>query len=104
IEAPGTAGQRLATINTSTAVSIIVASASVTVAKHGNRAITSQAGSADVLEALGLKIDSEPDEAARSLRDHQFAFFFAPKYQPAFKHIAHARNLCAKRGRRTIFN
>ena len=100
----GTGGDRLGTFNISTTVSIIVASAGVTVAKHGNRAITSQAGSADVLEALGLRIDLEPDEAARSLRDHQFAFFFAPKYHPAFKHIAPARNLCAKRGRRTIFN
>jgi len=100
----GTGGDRLGTFNISTTVSIIVASAGVTVAKHGNRAITSQAGSADVLEALGLKIDLEPDEAARSLRDHQFAFFFAPKYHPAFKHIAPARSLCAKRGRRTIFN
>jgi len=100
----GTGGDRLGTFNISTTVSIIVASAGVTVAKHGNRAITSQAGSADVLEALGLRIDLEPDEAARSLRDHQFAFFFAPKYHPAFKHIAPARSLCAKRGRRTIFN
>src|SRR5438128_860724 len=100
----GTGGDRLGTFNISTTVAIIVAAAGVTVAKHGNRAITSQAGSADVLEALGMKIDWEPDEAARSLRDHQFAFFFAPKYHPAFKHIAPARSLCAKRGRRTIFN
>src|SRR5207244_11444332 len=100
----GTGGDRLGTFNISTTVSIIVASAGVTVAKHGNRAITSQAGSADVLEALGRRIDLEPDEAARSLRDHQFAFFFAPKYHPAFKNITPARKLCAERGQRTIFN
>ena len=100
----GTGGDRLGTFNISTTVAIIVASAGVTVAKHGNRAITSQAGSADVLEALGVRIDWEPDEAARSLRDHQFAFFFAPKYHPAFKNIAPARKLCAERGQRTIFN
>ena len=76
----------------------------MTVAKHGNRAVTSQAGSADVLEALGIRIDLTPAEAARSLREHNFAFFFAPNYHPAFKHIAPARKLCAERGQRTIFN
>jgi anthranilate phosphoribosyltransferase len=74
------------------------------VAKHGNRAVTSQAGSADVLEALGVPVELAPDEAARSLRDHHFAFFFAPKYHPAFKNIGPARKLCAARGQRTIFN
>jgi anthranilate phosphoribosyltransferase len=100
----GTGGDRLGTFNISTTVAIIVAAAGVTVAKHGNRAITSQAGSADVLEALGVRIDWTPEEAARSLREHQFAFFFAPKFHPAFKNIAPARKLCAERGQRTIFN
>ncbi len=74
------------------------------VAKHGNRAVTSQAGSADVLEALGVRIDLTPEEAARSLHERNFAFFFAQKYHPAFKNIAPARKLCAERGQRTIFN
>jgi anthranilate phosphoribosyltransferase len=100
----GTGGDRLNTFNISTTVAIVCAAAGVTVAKHGNRAITSQAGSADVLEALGVKIILSPEEAARSLRDHQFAFFFAPHYHPAFRHIAAARKLCAERGQRTIFN
>ena len=100
----GTGGDKLNTFNISTTVAIIAASAGVTVAKHGNRAITSQAGSADVLEALGVRVDLEPAEAARSLREHQFAFFFAPKYHPAFKQIAPARKLCAERGQRTVFN
>jgi anthranilate phosphoribosyltransferase len=100
----GTGGDRLNTFNISTTVAIIAAAAGVTVAKHGNRAITSQAGSADVLEALGVKIDLEPDEAARSLREHHFAFFFAPKFHPVFRHIGPARRLCAERGQRTIFN
>ena len=78
--------------------------AGVAVAKHGNRAITSQAGSADVLEELGLRINLAPDEAANSLRDRHFAFFFAPKYHPAFRHIVPARKLCAERGQSTIFN
>lgn len=100
----GTGGDRLNTFNISTTVAIICAAAGVSVAKHGNRAITSQAGSADVLEALGIKIDLPPAEAARSLRERNFAFFFAPNYHPAFKHIAAARKLCADRGQRTIFN
>jgi len=82
----------------------VAASAGITVAKHGNRAITSQAGSADVLEALGIRIDLTPEEAARSLREHHFAFFFAQLYHPAFKNLAPARKLCAERGQRTIFN
>lgn len=100
----GTGGDRLNTFNISTTVAIICAAAGVPVAKHGNRAVTSQAGSADVLEALGIKIDLTPHEAARSLRERQFAFFFAPKYHPAFQHIGPARKLCADRGQRTIFN
>lgn len=100
----GTGGDRLNTFNISTTVAIIAASAGVAVAKHGNRAITSQAGSADVLEALGIRIDLTPEEAAHSLREHRFAFFFAQKYHPAFKHIGPARKLCAERGQRTIFN
>jgi anthranilate phosphoribosyltransferase len=100
----GTGGDRLNTFNISTTVALIAASAGVAVAKHGNRAITSQAGSADVLEALGIRIDLTPEEAAHSLREHRFAFFFAQKYHPAFKHIGPARKLCAERGQRTIFN
>jgi anthranilate phosphoribosyltransferase len=104
LDVVGTGGDRLGTINISTTAAIICAAAGVTVAKHGNRAVTSQAGSADVLEALGIKINLSPAEAARSLREHNFAFFFAPNYHPAFKHISPARKICAERGQRTIFN
>jgi anthranilate phosphoribosyltransferase len=104
LDVVGTGGDRLGTINISTTAALICAAAGVTVAKHGNRAVTSQAGSADVLEALGIKINLSPEEAARSLRDHHFAFFFAPNYHPAFKHISPARKLLAERGQRTIFN
>ncbi|HSH95921.1 MAG TPA: anthranilate phosphoribosyltransferase [Roseimicrobium sp.] len=100
----GTGGDRLNTFNISTTVALIVASADVFVAKHGNRAITSQAGSADVLEALGIPIELTPEQAAASLHEHHFAFFFAPRYHPSFKNIAPARKLCAERGQRTIFN
>lgn len=104
IDVCGTGGDRLNTFNISTSVAIVLAAAGVPVAKHGNRAITSQCGSADVLEALGIKVDLKPDEAARSLREHHFAFFFAPNYHPAFKNIAPVRKLCGEKGQRTIFN
>ncbi|MBU6400881.1 MAG: anthranilate phosphoribosyltransferase [Verrucomicrobia bacterium] len=100
----GTGGDRLNTFNISTCVALIAAAGGITVAKHGNRAVTSQAGSADVLEALGVAIDLTPVQAARALRERRFAFFFAPRYHPTFKHIAAARKLCAERGQRTIFN
>ncbi len=100
----GTGGDRLGTFNISTTSAILCAATGVAVAKHGNRAVTSQSGSADVLEALGIRIDFSPDEAVRSLREKNFAFFFAPNFHPAFKNISAARKLCAERGRRTIFN
>jgi anthranilate phosphoribosyltransferase len=100
----GTGGDRMNTFNISTTVALICAAAGVAVAKHGNRAITSKAGSTDVLEALGVRIDLSPAEAARSLRERRFAFFFAPNYHPAFRQIGQARKLCAERGQRTIFN
>ena len=104
LDVVGTGGDRLNTFNISTTVAILCAAAGVPVAKHGNRAITSSVGSADVIEALGIRADLTPAEAARSLREHNFAFFFAPNYHPTFKHIAPARKLCAERGQRTIFN
>lgn len=100
----GTGGDHVGTFNISTTVAIVCAAAGVVVAKHGNRAVTSKSGSADVLEALGIRVDLSPAEAAVALRDHHFAFIFAPNYHPAFKHIAPARKLCAERKQRTIFN
>jgi anthranilate phosphoribosyltransferase len=100
----GTGGDGLNTFNISTTVSILCAAAGVTVAKHGNRAITSQSGSADVLVALGIPTDLSPADAAASMATHGFAFLFAPLYHPAFKHIAPARKLCAEAGQRTLFN
>ena len=100
----GTGGDKLDTFNISTTVSILVAAAGVKVSKHGNRAITSKSGSSDVLGALGIPIDLSPEDAASSIRDKGFAFLFAPHYHPAFKNIVPARQICAKRGERTIFN
>ncbi len=100
----GTGGDRLNTFNISTTVALVAAAADVAVAKHGNRAITSQSGSADVLEALGVRVDLPAGDAAAWLHEYKFAFFFAPNYHPAFKHIGPARRFCAERGQRTIFN
>jgi len=104
LDVVGTGGDHLSTFNISTTVAILCAAAGVAVAKHGNRAVTSSVGSADVVEALGIRVDLTPAEAAHSLRAYNFAFFFAPNFHPAFKHIGPARRLCASRGRRTIFN
>lgn len=104
LDVVGTGGDRLGTFNISTAAALICAAAGVTVAKHGNRAVTSQAGSADVLQELGIRIDLTPEEAVRSMKEKNFAFFFAPNYHPAFKNIGPARKLCAERGERTVFN
>jgi anthranilate phosphoribosyltransferase len=104
LDVVGTGGDRLSTFNISTTVALVAAAAGVLVAKHGNRASTSPIGSADVMEALGIPFDLGPEDAVRSLRRHNFAYFFAPKYHPAFRHIIPARKLCAERGQTTIFN
>src|SRR5262249_35071167 len=80
LDVVGRGADRLGTFNIPTPAAIICAAAGVQVAKHGNRAATSQSGSADVLEALGVPIALPPEQAARSLRELGFAFFFAPNY------------------------
>ena len=94
------------TINISTTAALVCASAGVPVAKHGNRAITSQAGSADVLEALGVQHRSAARRSrARRRANGNFAFFFAPDLSPWRSNTSPlARRLCADRGQRTIFN
>lgn len=104
IDVCGTGGDHFNTFNISTTVAIIVAAAGVPVAKHGNRAVTSQSGSADVLEALGIRTDLSPEEVGQWLVRHNFAFLFAPLFHPAFKNIAPARKWCAQKGQRTVFN
>ena len=104
LDVVGTGGDRLSTFNISTTVALIASAAGVVVAKHGNRASTSPIGSADVMEALGIPFDLGPEDAVLFLQKHRFAFFFAPKYHPAFRHIAPVRKLCAERGQTTIFN
>ena len=97
----GTGGDGAHTLNLSTAAAIVVAACGVHVAKHGNRSVSSQCGSADVVEALGIPIDLEPEHQARVLRETRIAFLFAPAHHPALRHAAQARR---ELGIRTIFN
>jgi anthranilate phosphoribosyltransferase len=87
----GTGGDQLGTVNISTATALLAASAGIPVAKHGNRAVSSKSGSAEVLESLGIKIDLEPAQSAELLRDHHFCFLFAQKYHPAMRHAGPTR-------------
>ena len=100
VDTAGTGGGR-PTFNVSTTAAFIATGAGCRVAKHGNRSATSQCGSADVLEALGGRIDLSPDAVADCIRDVGFGFMFAPLHHPAFKHIVPLRK---ELGVRTIFN
>jgi len=97
----GTGGDGKNSLNISTAAAIVLSSLGIKVAKHGNRAVSSNCGSADVLEALKIKINLRPDEVEKSIEKVNFAFMFAPNYHQAMKHVAKARKKIAKK---TIFN
>jgi anthranilate phosphoribosyltransferase len=101
IDVVGTGGDASGTFNISTTAALVVASLGIPVAKHGNRAITSRSGSADVLEALGVRIDHDPASAGRAVRDLGFAFLFAQSYHPAMRHAGPTRR---EIGVRTAFN
>jgi len=101
IDVCGTGGDGLGTLNVSTATAFVVAGCGVPVAKHGNRAVSSLAGGADVLAALGVTTELGPHELAAQLREVGLAFLFAPRHHPALRHAAAVR---AELGFRTIFN
>jgi anthranilate phosphoribosyltransferase len=101
VDTCGTGGGGPATFNISTGAALVAAAAGALVAKHGNRAVTSRCGSADVLEALGVPITLQPDLAAECLRETGFVFLYAPMLHPAMKAVAPLRNAL---GFRTIFN
>jgi anthranilate phosphoribosyltransferase len=101
IDTCGTGGDLSGTFNISTAAALVAAAAGATVAKHGNRAVTSRSGSADVLEALGIPVMLPPTEAAEALRTHRFAFLAAPAYHPALARVMPIRRAL---GVRTAFN
>ncbi len=101
VDTCGTGGDNSATFNISTAAAFVVAGTGTKVAKHGNRAMTSQCGSADVLEALGVKIDLEASQVAQCLEKVGICFMFAPLFHPAMKHVAGLRR---EIGFRTVFN
>lgn len=104
IDVCGTGGDKLDLFNVSTTAMFVVAAAGGVVVKHGNRGITSQSGGADVLEALGIRIDLGPDDFRRCLETAGLGFMFAPLYHPAFKAVVAVRKQLASRGLRSIFN
>ncbi len=97
----GTGGDKSNSFNISTAASFVAVAAGVTIAKHGNRAASSKCGAADCLEALGAKIDCEPEVMQKSLKDNSYVFFFAQKYHTAMRFVGPVRK---EIGIRTVFN
>ena len=104
IDVCGTGGDKLNLFNVSTTSMFVIAAGGVAVLKHGNRGITSKSGGADVLEALGVRIDLPPEGFRECLAKAGVGFLFAPVYHPAFKAIMPVRKILAEKGVRTIFN
>ena len=104
IDTCGTGGDGKFSLNISTAVAFVLSALGIPVAKHGNRSITSNCGSADVLRALGINIDMHTDKISECIEKTGICFMFAPNHHPAMKHVAEARQILGKKGVKTIFN
>ena len=104
IDTCGTGGDGKFSLNVSTAVAFVLSALGIPVAKHGNRSITSNCGSADVLRALGINIDMHTDKISECIEKTGICFMFAPNHHPAMKHVAEARQILGKKGVKTIFN
>ena len=101
IDTCGTGGDGMNTLNISTASALLLASMNIKVAKHGNKAVSSKCGSGDVLEALNININLEPNEVEQQIKKNNFGFMFAPNYHSAMRFVGPTRK---KIGKRTIFN
>ena len=101
VDTCGTGGDGMNTLNISTASALLLASMGTKVAKHGNKAVSSKCGSGDVLEALNIRINLEPNEIEKEIENKNFGFMFAPNYHSAMKYVGPVRK---KIGKRTIFN
>ncbi len=100
----GTGGDKLGLFNISTLAGLTLGACGVAVAKHGNRAITSSCGSADILESLAIPVDLSPEEAGKAIDEQQFAFLFAPQYHSATRNVQPLRKKLSEEGRPTLFN
>ena len=101
VDTCGTGGDQIKTFNVSTTAAFVVSGAGIGVAKHGNRSVTSKSGSADVLEKLGLNLNSEPEAVGKAIEEIGIGFMFAPAFHPAMKYAMEARKAV---GVRTVFN
>ena len=101
VDTCGTGGDGMNTLNISTASALLLSSMGIKVAKHGNKAVSSKCGSGDVLEALNIKIDLEPEETEKQINKNNFGFMFAPNYHSVMRFVGPTRK---KIGKRTIFN
>ena len=101
IDTCGTGGDGMNTLNISTAAALLLASMGIKVAKHGNKAVSSKCGSGDVLEALNININFEPEDIETQINENNFGFMFAPNYHSAMRFVGPTRK---KIGKRTIFN
>ncbi len=101
VDTCGTGGDKIKTFNISTTVAFVVAGADISVAKHGNRSVTSKCGSADVLERLGLNLNVEPENVEKAIEKVGVGFMFAPAFHPAMKYAIGPRR---EMGIRTVFN